>query len=60
MKQACEGCRNIFKCQLSDHTEFVACLCSKLLVQFFDVVVLFISSIYEETAYFLIALSVPF
>lgn len=48
MKQAWEGCRIPFKCQLSDHTEFVACLHPRLLVQFCDVVMLFISSIYEK------------
>lgn len=49
MKQAWERCRNTFKCQLSDHTEFIACLLPRLLVQFCDVVMLFISSICEET-----------
>ena len=51
VKQAWERCRKAFdKCQLSVCAEFVACLLPRMLMQFCDVVMLFIGSIYGESA----------
>lgn len=51
VKQAWERWRNTFdRCQLSVHAEFVACLLPRMLMQFCDVVMLFISSIYVKSA----------
>lgn len=51
LKQAWERCRNAFnKCQLTFHAEFVACLLPTMLMQFCDVVVFFVGSIYGGSA----------